>query len=123
MKLIRFGAPGAEKPGLVLGDGARVDASSFGSDWDEPFFGSDGLVRLAEWARAADALVLALGVDAAEDDPTSPLRVTEDGFREAGRVLGALSLPVVVVQEGGYDLDALGSLVLAALEGVEEGSA
>ena len=53
MKLIRFGAPGAEKPGLVLGDGARVDASSFGSDWDERFFGTDGLARLAAWVARA----------------------------------------------------------------------
>ena len=51
MKLIRFGAPGAEKPGLILGDGARVDASAFGSDWDERFLGSDGLLRLEAWAR------------------------------------------------------------------------
>jgi 2-keto-4-pentenoate hydratase/2-oxohepta-3-ene-1,7-dioic acid hydratase in catechol pathway len=51
MKLIRFGAPGAEKPGLILGDGARVDASAFGADWDERFFGSDGLARLEAWAR------------------------------------------------------------------------
>jgi hypothetical protein len=29
----------------------------------------------------------------------------------------------VVVQEGGYDLAALGGLVLAALEGIEDGSA
>jgi len=50
MKLIRFGAPGAEKPGLLTADGARVDASSFGSDWDERFFGSDGLARLHAWA-------------------------------------------------------------------------
>ena len=35
MKLFRFGAPGAEKPGVLLPDGARVDASGFGSDWDE----------------------------------------------------------------------------------------
>jgi 2-keto-4-pentenoate hydratase/2-oxohepta-3-ene-1,7-dioic acid hydratase in catechol pathway len=51
MKLIRFGKPGAEKPGLLLADGARVDASAFGSDWDEAFLGSDGLARLAAWAR------------------------------------------------------------------------
>jgi acetoin utilization deacetylase AcuC-like enzyme len=81
------------------------------------------VASLAEWARPADAIVVALGVDAAEADPTSPLRVTANGFREGGRVLGALAVPTVVVQEGGYDLDALGSLVLAALEGVEEGSA
>jgi 2-keto-4-pentenoate hydratase/2-oxohepta-3-ene-1,7-dioic acid hydratase in catechol pathway len=51
MKLIRFGLPGAEKPGLVLPDGARVDASAFGSDWDERFLGGDGVARLAAWAR------------------------------------------------------------------------
>jgi 2,4-diketo-3-deoxy-L-fuconate hydrolase len=55
MKLFRFGAPGAERPGVVLADGARVDASGFGSDWDERFFGGDGLVRLARWAVADGA--------------------------------------------------------------------
>jgi 2-keto-4-pentenoate hydratase/2-oxohepta-3-ene-1,7-dioic acid hydratase in catechol pathway len=51
MKLIRFGTPGSEKPGLLLPDGARVDASRFGADWDERFLGLDGLARLADWAR------------------------------------------------------------------------
>jgi 2,4-diketo-3-deoxy-L-fuconate hydrolase len=50
MKLIRFGAPGHEKPGLLLPDGRRVDASAFGSDYDEGFFGGDGLARLGAWA-------------------------------------------------------------------------
>jgi 2-keto-4-pentenoate hydratase/2-oxohepta-3-ene-1,7-dioic acid hydratase in catechol pathway len=52
MKLIRFGNPGAEKPGLQLADGKRIDASAFGSDYDEQFFGGDGLERLAAWAAA-----------------------------------------------------------------------
>ena len=52
MKLIRFGNPGAEKPGLQLADGRRIDASAFGSDYDEAFFGGDGLNRLAAWAAA-----------------------------------------------------------------------
>ena len=52
MKLIRFGAPGAERPGLLLPDGARVDASAFGEGWDELFLATDGLSRLAEWAGA-----------------------------------------------------------------------
>jgi 2-keto-4-pentenoate hydratase/2-oxohepta-3-ene-1,7-dioic acid hydratase in catechol pathway len=50
MKLIRFGTPGNEKPGLQLPDGRRIDASAFGSDYDEAFFGGDGLARLAAWA-------------------------------------------------------------------------
>jgi 2-keto-4-pentenoate hydratase/2-oxohepta-3-ene-1,7-dioic acid hydratase in catechol pathway len=50
MKLIRFGNPGQEKPGLILEDGRRIDASGFGEDYNEAFFGGDGLERLAAWA-------------------------------------------------------------------------
>jgi 2,4-diketo-3-deoxy-L-fuconate hydrolase len=50
MKLIRFGEAGRERPGLQLPDGARVDASGFGADYDEEFFRNDGLQRLAAWA-------------------------------------------------------------------------
>ena len=49
MKLIRFGEPGREKPGLILDNGRRIDASAFGSDYDERFFESDGLRRLKQW--------------------------------------------------------------------------
>ena len=52
MKLIRFGAPDHETPGLILDDGRRIDASAFGADYDERFFGGDGLARLAAWAQA-----------------------------------------------------------------------
>ncbi|HVV15567.1 MAG TPA: fumarylacetoacetate hydrolase family protein [Polyangia bacterium] len=48
MKLFRFGPVGAEKPGVVIGE-ERVDASGLGGDWDEAFFGGDGLGRLATW--------------------------------------------------------------------------
>ena len=51
MKLIRFGSPDHEKPGLILEDGRRIDASAFGSDYDECFFGGDGLERLATWVK------------------------------------------------------------------------
>ena len=54
MKLCRFGAPGEERPGILLPDGARVDASGFGADWNEAFFaqGADGMARLARWVAA-----------------------------------------------------------------------
>jgi 2,4-didehydro-3-deoxy-L-rhamnonate hydrolase len=50
MKLIRFGPSGQERPGLQLDDGTRVDASGFGEDYDERFFGGGGLDRLRDWA-------------------------------------------------------------------------
>lgn len=49
MKLIRFGAPDQEKPGLQLPDGSWIDASAFGEDYTEKFFATDGLSRLASW--------------------------------------------------------------------------
>jgi acetoin utilization deacetylase AcuC-like enzyme len=64
------------------------------------------------------ALVVSLGVDAALDDPESPLRVSEDGYHRAGELLGELGVATVVVQEGGYHLSTLGGLVLATLTGI-----
>ena len=49
MKLIRFGAPGAEKPGLIDPAGHWRDVSAFGQDYNEAFFENNGLQRLADW--------------------------------------------------------------------------
>jgi 2,4-didehydro-3-deoxy-L-rhamnonate hydrolase len=49
MKLIRLGSPNQEKPGVLLADGKRIDVSAFGQDYDEAFFASDGIQRLANW--------------------------------------------------------------------------
>jgi len=49
MKLFRFGAVGAEKPGLIVDGVGRVDVSAFGEDFGESFFGSDGPARLARF--------------------------------------------------------------------------
>jgi 2-keto-4-pentenoate hydratase/2-oxohepta-3-ene-1,7-dioic acid hydratase in catechol pathway len=50
MKLFRFGEKDKERPGLLLRDGSMVDVSIFGEDYDEKFFGTRGLKRLARWA-------------------------------------------------------------------------
>ncbi|SNR40403.1 2-keto-4-pentenoate hydratase/2-oxohepta-3-ene-1,7-dioic acid hydratase (catechol pathway) [Maribacter sedimenticola] len=51
MKLIRFGEVGSEKPGIQLSNGERIDVSSFGEDYNEAFFGSNGVERLAKWLK------------------------------------------------------------------------
>jgi acetoin utilization deacetylase AcuC-like enzyme len=76
------------------------------------------LRRAVEFVQPAGALVVALGVDAAAGDPESPLEVTAAGYREAGRILAGLDLPTVVVQEGGYDLETIGPLVVETLTGL-----
>ena len=45
MKLIRYGTPGKEKPGVIIND-QWFDVSEFFNDFDEKFFESDGLVKL-----------------------------------------------------------------------------
>ena len=65
------------------------------------------------------ALVVALGVDAAGGDPEAPLAVTPGGFAAAGQTLNWSRLPTVFVQEGGYELETIGSLVVNTLVGFE----
>lgn len=84
----------------------------------------NAVARLASGVEnfGATTLVISLGVDAAADDSESPLEVSLDGYRQAGRILGQLDLPTVAVQEGGYHLESLGELVRATLEGLVVGS-
>ena len=49
MKLIRFGQPGQEKPGVITPDGKWIDVSSGVYDYNETFFATNGLQRLADW--------------------------------------------------------------------------
>jgi 2-keto-4-pentenoate hydratase/2-oxohepta-3-ene-1,7-dioic acid hydratase in catechol pathway len=49
MKLIRFGSINEEKPGLLLADGSKLDVSEFVHDYDEAFFGTNGIAKLSEW--------------------------------------------------------------------------
>jgi acetoin utilization deacetylase AcuC-like enzyme len=107
---------GPEERGAGAGEGANRNIVL------PPGTGDDGwleaVTELVRWAGPVDALVIALGVDAAADDPESPLLVGEQAFRSAGGLLGELGLPTVVVQEGGYDVASIGSLVRANLEGL-----
>ncbi|MDA9554615.1 fumarylacetoacetate hydrolase family protein [Pelobium sp.] len=48
MKLIRYGNIGSEKTGIII-DGKRYDTSAFGEDYNEAFFESNGLERLAKF--------------------------------------------------------------------------
>jgi 2,4-diketo-3-deoxy-L-fuconate hydrolase len=51
MKLIRHGVFGIEKPGVVLED-QYYDATGFGEDYDEDFFETGGMERLAAFVGA-----------------------------------------------------------------------
>ncbi len=69
-------------------------------------------------AFGADAVVVALGLDAHIDDPFKGLAVTTEGFGRIARAICGLGLPLVLVQEGGYVSDALADNLTAFLGGV-----
>ena len=106
----------ADETGAGAGAGATVNIPLPPETADEPWL--EGVGALADATREHDstALVVSLGVDAAADDPNSPLRITEAGYRRAGEMLDALGLPTVLVQEGGYVLGTLGALVRSVVE-------
>ncbi|NTT85926.1 histone deacetylase family protein [Tabrizicola fusiformis] len=66
----------------------------------------------------ADVIVVALGLDAHEDDPFQGFRVTTPGFARIAAAIAARGLPVLVVQEGGYLSPALGGNLTSFLSGL-----
>jgi acetoin utilization deacetylase AcuC-like enzyme len=107
----------ADETGTGAGAGCTRNKPLPEGTGDGPWLEAVG--ALADWvvAEGCTALVVSLGVDAAVDDPESPLLITTDGYRSAGLLLGGTGLPAVVVQEGGYHLPTLGGLVTAYLDG------
>jgi len=67
-------------------------------------------------------LVLALGLDTARGDPTGSWLLTARDFTAAGRMIGALGRPTVVVQEGGYRTRGLGANARGFFVGLWQGA-
>ena len=106
----------AEETGAGAGVGANWNIPLAPGAGDAEFLAAlDGVCR-----RVAEIephfLVVSLGVDSGASDPESPLRVSNDGFVAVGQRLVSLGLPTVLIQEGGYDLSALGPDVMAVLD-------
>jgi len=64
------------------------------------------LKRVADFK--PDFLVVAFGLDTGRGDPTGSWSLNADDFEANGRLIGALRLPTLVVQEGGYRTRTLG---------------
>ena len=108
----------ADEVGMGDGAGANLNIPLAPGTGDMRWL--NAIIEIVERVSAfgATALVVSLGVDAAADDPESPLEITRSGYFRAGELLGELGLPTVALQEGGYHLPTLGPLVRATLEGL-----
>jgi acetoin utilization deacetylase AcuC-like enzyme/GNAT superfamily N-acetyltransferase len=67
-------------------------------------------------------LVVALGLDPAKNDPTGSWTLGAADFRANGLAIGALGLPTIVVQEGGYRTRTLGVNARHFFDGLREGA-
>ena len=69
----------------------------------------------------AKYLVIALGLDTAKSDPTGTWQLESEDFFENGRLIGAMKIPTLVVQEGGYLTRTLGQNARSFFEGLWQG--
>ena len=109
----------ANEAGAGEGDGFNVNLPlPRGSD-DRQYLKTLTMALDMIAAYSPQALVVALGLDAHEGDPFRGMRITTQGFGQIGAELGALGLPTVLVQEGGYLSDALGANLSSFLYGFQ----
>ena len=67
-------------------------------------------------------LIVALGIDTAKGDPTGTWNLRQKDFETNGRMIGELSLPTLVVQEGGYRNRTLGPNAMSFFKGLATSS-
>ena len=96
-----------DERGAGPGEGYNVNLPLPAGARDDVFIEAVKTMAAAVLAFAPDALIISAGWDAHRDDPLSKLAVTTDAFARVGEILGALRLPTLIVQEGGYSLTAV----------------
>ena len=87
---------------------------------DEPYLEAlaEGLAVIRDYG--PEVLLVSLGVDAQANDPSDYLRVTTTGFRRIGAAIGALGLPSILIQEGGYICEELGPNLVGFMTGFSD---
>jgi len=98
----------ADEKGAVAGKGFNINIPLPESVDGNRYYQvvSDTLKRINRFR--PQFLIVALGLDTAKEDPTGSWSLEADDFEAVGKLIGALHLPTLVVQEGGYDTRVLG---------------
>ncbi len=116
----------ADETGEQAGEGCNRNVplarGTEATDW------FDALDSTLTWASSGgdngpppDALVVPLGLDTYVDDPISHFRLRSEHYLELGQRLAEVGLPTVLVLEGGYATEALGTNVVNVLTGYSGG--
>jgi acetoin utilization deacetylase AcuC-like enzyme len=113
----------ADETGTGAGEGANLNLPlPFGAD-DRAFVEANARLCDKVEAFGAEALVISAGWDAHRDDPLSKLAVSTAAFPRLGELYGRLGLPTLIVQEGGYSLEAIGEASQAFMQAFRQAHA
>ena len=87
-----------------------------GTDWTSY---APALARALDWIERhePDLLVVSYGADTYEGDPISHFKLKTSDYAPMARRIASLGLATVVVMEGGYAVEALGTNVAEFLSG------
>lgn len=109
----------ADEMGEGAGEGFTVNLPlPWGTKWPAYATALEHAVAKIETYRP-DLLVVSFGADTFKDDPISRFELAEMDFALMGAMVGQMGLPTVVLQEGGYAVEALGRNVVNFLTGVQ----
>lgn len=111
----------AHERGHGPGEGHNLNLPLPHGSGNAPFLAALDTALTALGGYAPEALVLALGFDTYKDDPISVLKLDIDAYRDIGARVASLGVPTVVVQEGGYMVQAIGPALDAFLQGMGHG--
>lgn len=79
-------------------------------------FIEQGLTAIGKFK--AEMLIVSLGVDTYTVDPVGALKLSQEVFGDIGCLIKQINLPVLVLQEGGYNVRDIGTLVSNFLKGL-----
>jgi acetoin utilization deacetylase AcuC-like enzyme len=106
-----------DETGAGLGEGFNLNLPMPLMSGNAAYLATIGKACDAVRQFSPDIVVVALGLDASKDDPFACMTVDERGFHDAGRLLGGLLVPALIVQEGGYPSPSLENSFCAFVAG------
>lgn len=109
----------ANETGLKAGLGTNLNIPLREGTGDEAYHKS--LLRAIKKIREFNPsyLIVPLGFDTYFADPIGGFALTTDYYYRIAQAIRSLQIPTVLVQEGGYNIDALGKNVVTFLEGFQ----
>lgn len=110
----------ADERGAGAGEGYNANyplpRGTAGSTWFEAL--DLALQRIREYG--PEVLVVSLGVDTYEGEPTSFFRLRAEDYLRLGASLARLGLPTLFIMEGGYNIEAIGINTVNVLSAFED---